>query len=95
MAGDFSIAVIFIPLDEDRELPVLKSLDLSTTTATTTTTFASLRSFDNDHKMSPSVSLGDDDDDDDVLLDVDTEMKVEDIIEHVVQGILDILKTLK
>lgn len=82
VVGDYGIGVIFVPLDQDKELPVLKPLDPRTMTS-----FASLRSFDDAQKTTRGVSL-----DDEIVLDVDTELKVEDLIEEVVKGVRDILK---
>lgn len=83
VVGDYGIGVIFVPLDQDQELPVLKPLDPRTMTS-----FASLQFSDHAQMTTPTGNL-----DDEIVLDVDTELKVEDIIEEVVRGVQDIMDT--
>lgn len=83
VVGNYGIAVIFVPLDQDRELPVLKPLDPRTMTS-----FASLSITDNAQRTAPGASLHNE-----FVLDVDTELKVEEIIEEIVGGVRDIMKT--
>lgn len=83
VVGDYGIGVIFVPLDQDQELPVLKPLNPRTMTS-----FASLQFSDHAQTTTPVGSL-----DGEIVLDVDTELKVEDIIEEVVRGVQDIMET--
>lgn len=81
VVGEYGIGVIFVPLDEDEELPVLKPLDPRTMTS-----FASLGSFGDAQKTTTGTTL-----DDEIVLRVNIEAKVEDLIEDIVDGVRDIM----
>jgi gluconate kinase len=78
--GEYGIGVIFVPLSEDEELPVLKPLDPSTMTS-----FASLGSF-GATKKAASATLGEE-----IVLRVNVEANVEDLIEDIVDGVREIM----
>ena len=81
--GEYSIAVIFVPLDEDDEddeLPVLKPLDPRTMTS-----FASFGSFEISRKLAGATL------EEEVLLTVNVKAKVEDLIEEIVDGVREIM----
>ncbi len=80
--GEYGIVVIFVPLyeDEDEELPVLKPLDPKTMT-----NFASLGSLGTAHKAAGATQ------EEEIVLKVDVEAKFEDLIEHIVGGVRDIM----
>ncbi|KAJ4409177.1 hypothetical protein N0V82_009529 [Gnomoniopsis sp. IMI 355080] len=84
VVGEYGIAVIFVPLDEDDEdedLPVLKPLDPRTMTS-----FASLGSLCNAQTNTAGGSL-----DDEIVLSINVASKVEDLIEDIVHGVRDIM----
>ena len=78
--GDYGIGVIFVPLDEDEELPVLKPLDPKTLTG-----FASLGSFSTAQKAIGATV------DEEIVLRVNAEAKVEDLIDEIVDGVREIM----
>lgn len=82
VVGEYGIGVIFIPLDEDEELPVLKPLDPRTMTS-----FASLGSFGDAQKTTAGATL-----DDEIVLSVNIDATVEDIIEEIVDGVGEVMK---
>lgn len=78
--GDYSIGVIFVPLDEDEELPVLRPLDPRSMTS-----FGSLCTFGTARRaVHPTW-------DEEVVLTVNVEAKVEDLAEEIVDGVRDIM----
>jgi hypothetical protein len=77
---EYGIVIIFVPLDEDEELPVLKPLDPRTMTS-----FPSLGTFGAAPGAAGSTL------DEEIVLRVDVEARVEDIIEEVVDGVRDIM----
>ena len=81
--GEYGIGVIYVPLYEDEELPVLKPLDSSTMTS-----FAALGSFSAARKAAAGATL-----DEEIVLTVDVEAKVEDLIEEIVDGVREIMST--
>lgn len=81
VVGEYGIAVIFVPLDEGDELPVLKPLDPSTMTS-----FASLGSSSAAHKATLGEVL-----EEEIMLNVNTEAKVEYLNEDIVDGVRDIM----
>lgn len=81
VVGEHGIGVVFVPLDEDQELPALKPLD-----PRTMTNFASLGSFGNAKKVTVGTNL-----DDEIVLVIDTKAKVEDLIEDIILGVQDIM----
>lgn len=81
VVGEYGIGVIFVPLDEDEELPILRPLDPRTMTS-----FGSLGSFGDARKSAASRTLNEE-----IVLRVDVEAKVEDLIEEIVQGVRDII----
>ena len=78
--GEYGIGVIYVPLYEDEELPVLKPLDPRTMTS-----FASLGSFGAAQKAVGATL------DEEIVLTVDVEAKVEDLIEEIVDGVREIM----
>ena len=78
--GEYGIGVIFVPLYEDEELPVLKPLDPKTMTS-----FASLGSFGTAQKAAGATL------EEEIVLRVNVEAKVEDLIEDVVDGVREIM----
>ena len=78
--GEYGIGVIFVPLYEDEELPVLKPLDPKTMTS-----FTSLGSFSTAPKTT-SATL-----DEETVLRVNIEGKVEDLIKEIVDGVRKIM----
>lgn len=78
--GEYAIGVIFVPLSEDKELPILKPLDPKTMSS-----FASLGSFGAAQRAA-SATLGEE-----IVLRVDVEANIEDIIEDIVDGVRDIM----
>jgi hypothetical protein len=78
--GEYAIGVIFVPLCEDEELPVLKPLDPKTMSS-----FASLGSFGAAQKAA-SATL-----DEEIVLRVNVEANVEDLIEDIVDGVREIM----
>ncbi|KAK5112842.1 hypothetical protein LTR85_011069 [Meristemomyces frigidus] len=78
--GDYDICVIFVPLDEGEELPVLKPLDPRTMTS-----FGRMSTFHTArHAVRPACN-------EEVVLTVNVEAKVEEITEEIVQGVRDIM----
>ncbi|RYO77115.1 hypothetical protein DL764_010241 [Monosporascus ibericus] len=73
--GEYGIGVVFVPLYEDDELPVLKPLDPKTMTS-----FGSLGSFGTTHKAAGATL------DEEIVLRVNVDAKVEDLIEDIVNG---------
>ena len=73
--GEYSIGVIFVPLGEEEELPILKPLDPRT--------MMSFGSFGGGKKTKTL--------DEEILVSVDNEGNVEDIIEDVVSGVREII----
>ena len=80
--GDYNIGVIFVPLDEDEEPPVLRPLDPRTMTS-----FGSLGSFGAARKSAPRSW------EEEVVLSVNVEATVEDLAEEVIEGARDIMNT--
>lgn len=78
--GEYAIGVIFVPLYEDEELPVLKPLDPKTMTS-----FASLGSFGTAQKAVGATL------DEEIVLRVNVEAKVEDLIEDIIDGVREIM----
>ena len=78
--GEYSIGVVFVPLSEDEELPVLKPLDPKTMTS-----FASLGSFSTP-QMAAGATL-----DEEIVLRVNVEAKIESLIEDIVDGVREIM----
>ncbi|RFU25217.1 hypothetical protein B7463_g11118, partial [Scytalidium lignicola] len=78
--GEYGIGVIFIPLYEDEELPVLKPLDPRSMTS-----FASLDSFGAGQKAANAAL------DEEIVLRVNVEASVEDLIEDIVDGVREIM----
>jgi gluconate kinase len=78
--GDYGIGVIFVPLYEDEELPVLKPLDPRTMTS-----FASMDSFGAAPNAAGATL------DEEIVLRVNVEANVEDIIEDIVDGVREIM----
>ncbi|KAK4539400.1 hypothetical protein LTR36_010963 [Oleoguttula mirabilis] len=78
--GDYDIGVIFVPLDEDEELPVLRPLDPRTMTS-----FGSLGTSGMARRGGRSSW------DEEVVLRVDVEAKVDDLAEAIVDGLRDIM----
>lgn len=78
--GDYGIGVIFVPLYEDEELPVLKPLDPKTMTS-----FASLGSFGTAQKAVGATL------EEEIVLRVNVEAKVEDLTEDIVDGVREIM----
>lgn len=78
VVGEYGIGVIFVPLDVD-ELPVLKPLDPRTMTS-----FAS--AFNVAQDLSPGGSL-----EEEMVLSVNTEAKVENLIDDIVGRVRDIM----
>ncbi|MCJ1475925.1 hypothetical protein MMC13_004589 [Lambiella insularis] len=78
--GEYGIGVIFVPLSEDEELPVLKPLDPKTMTS-----FASLGSFGT-AQGAAGATLNEE-----IVLEVNVEAKVEDLIKDIVDGVRDII----
>lgn len=78
--GDYGIGVIFVPLDEDEELPVLKPLDPRTMTS-----FGSLSTFGVARRAVCPIW------DKELILNVNVEAKVEDLSQENVDGVRDIV----
>jgi gluconate kinase len=78
--GEYAIGVIFVPLYEDEELPVLKPLDPKTMTS-----FTSLGSFGTAQKAVGATL------DEEIVLRVNVEAKVEDLIEDIIDGVREIM----
>ncbi|RYP64167.1 hypothetical protein DL771_008903 [Monosporascus sp. 5C6A] len=78
--GDYGIGVVFVPLHEDEELPVLKPLDPKTMTS-----FALQGSFDTAQK-SAGATL-----DEEIVLRVNVDAKVGDLIDDIVDGVREII----
>ncbi|KAL3421391.1 hypothetical protein PVAG01_07836 [Phlyctema vagabunda] len=78
--GDYGIGVIFVPLSEDEELPILKPLDPRTMTS-----FASLGRFGAVNTPARKNWEGE------IVLKVDVEAKVEDLIEAITGGVREIM----
>ncbi|RYP52651.1 hypothetical protein DL770_011013 [Monosporascus sp. CRB-9-2] len=78
--GEYGIGVIFVPLHEDEELPVLKPLDPRTMTS-----FASLGSFGTAQKAAGATL------DEEMVLRVNVEAKVENLIKEIVDGVREIM----
>ncbi|RYP31505.1 hypothetical protein DL767_005728 [Monosporascus sp. MG133] len=78
--GEYGIGVIFVPLYEDEELPVLKPLDPKTMTS-----FASLGSFGTTQKATGATL------DEEIVLRVNADAKVEDLIKDIVDGVREIM----
>ena len=81
--GEYSIGVIFVPLCEDEELPVLKPLDPRTMTS-----FGSLGSLGSARTGATGATL-----EEEIVLEVDAGASVEDLIEEIVQGAQDIMSS--
>ncbi|KAL1872676.1 hypothetical protein Daus18300_004222 [Diaporthe australafricana] len=81
VVGEYGIGVIFVPLDEDDELPVLKPLDPRTMTS-----FGSRGSFGNAQKIDTGTTL-----DDEIVLTVNIEANVEDLTDDIVNGVRDLM----
>lgn len=79
--GEYKIGVIFVPLYEDDDLPVLKPLDPRTMMS-----FDSFGSFGAAQKRS-GASL-----DEEIVLRVNVDAKVEEIIEEIIDGVRDIMR---
>lgn len=77
---EYGIGIIFVPLDEDEKLPVLKPLDPRTMTS-----FPSMGIFGAARTAAGSTL------DEEIILNVDVEARVEDLIEEVVDGVRDIM----
>ncbi|KAF1347581.1 hypothetical protein BDV97DRAFT_355511 [Delphinella strobiligena] len=78
--GDYSIGVIFVPLDEDEELPVLTPLDPRTMAG-----FGSLSTFGIARRaVCPSW-------DEELVLIVNIEANVEDLTQEIIDGVRDIV----
>jgi hypothetical protein len=75
---EYGIGIIFVPLDKDEELPVLKPLDPRAMTR-----FPSLGAFGAVRRAAGSTL------DEEILLGVDVEARVEDLIDEVVEGVRD------
>jgi gluconate kinase len=82
VVGEYGIGVIFVPLDQDDELPVLKPLDPRTMTS-----FGSLGSFGNAQLGAAKPATLDEE----IVLTVDTDAKVEDLIDEIVDGVRDLM----
>jgi gluconate kinase len=78
--GEYAIGVIFVPLSEDEELPILKPLDPKAMSS-----FASLGSFGAAQRAA-STTLGEE-----IVLRVDVEANVEDLIEDIVDGVREMI----
>ncbi|RYP33870.1 hypothetical protein DL768_011075 [Monosporascus sp. mg162] len=78
--GEYGIGVIFVPLHEDEELPVLKPLDPKTMTS-----FASLGSFDTAQNATGATL------EEEIVLRVNVDAKVEDLIKDIVDGVRKIM----
>ena len=79
--GEYSIGVIFVPLYEDKELPVLlKPLDPKTMTS-----FVSLGSFGTLQKAAGATL------DEEIVLRVNVEAQIDDLIEDIVDGVQEIM----
>ncbi|KAH8759968.1 hypothetical protein F5883DRAFT_631442 [Diaporthe sp. PMI_573] len=83
VVGEYGIGVIFVPLDEDEELPVLKPLDPRTMTS-----FGSLGSFGNAQGPARPTTL-----DDETVLTVNIEANVEDLTDDIVKGVRDLMQS--
>lgn len=77
--GEYGIGVIFVPLEEDDELPVLRPLDPSSMTS-----FATLGSTT--RQVASGRSL-----DEEIVLRVDIKATVEDLIKSIVDGAREIM----
>lgn len=83
--GDYSIAVIFVPLDQEhQELPVLRPLDPRTMTRFESVNNNVLQDTTQKTVMGASLHV-------ELVLNVDTELKVEDLSEEVIEGVRDIM----
>jgi len=82
VVGEYGIGVIFVPLYEDDELPILKPLDPRTMTS-----FGSVGSFGGP-TTAVGKTLGEE-----IVLNVNVEGKVEEITEEVVNGAREIMFT--
>ncbi|KAK0864239.1 hypothetical protein LTS02_006063 [Friedmanniomyces endolithicus] len=78
--GEYGIGVIFVPLDEDAEPPMLRMLDPQTMTS-----FTSLSEFS---KAQTAVQR---DWSDEIVLNVDIEATVSDISEEIISGVQEIM----
>lgn len=78
--GEYGIGVIFVPLDEDQEPPMLKPLDPSTMT-----NFSSLAGFSATRKTAALKW------DQEVVLTVNVDAKVEAIAEEIIDGARNIM----
>lgn len=80
--GEYGIGIIFVPLDEENDLPVLKPLDPRTMTS-----FPSSGSLGAARKVSGATL------NEEIVLSVNVEARVEDLIEEVVNGVRDIMSS--
>lgn len=81
VVGEYGIGVIFVPLDEDDELPVLKPLDPRTMTS-----FGALGSFGSAQKIDTGTTL-----DDEIVLTVNIDANVGDLTDDIVNGVRDLM----
>lgn len=78
--GDYDIGVIFVPLDKDEELPILRPLDPRTMTS-----FVTLGALNNVRSTVLSTW------NEEVVLSVDVEANVEYLAEEIVDGVRDVM----
>lgn len=82
VVGEYGIGVVFVPLDQDEELPVLKPLDPRTMTS-----FGSLGSFGHVQGATTTGTTLDDE----IVLTVNIEANVEDLTDDIVNGVRDLM----